>query len=311
LLSHDVETIAVVVVTFNSERLLADLVESLPVGLDGIDWHLTIADNASSDGSVATARRLAPYATVVETGRNGGYAAGINAAVAAARPRTAILVLNPDVRLMSGCGRELLRALRTAGTGVAVPRLVDAKGKLIASMRREPTVLRTLGDTVLGAHRAGRYRNLGENVMGDDAYQVESVTDWAEGSTLLLSSECWQTCGEWDESFFLYCEEAEYLLRARDRGLATRYTPLAHAIHLEGGGRLSPGLWTVLTLNRVRLFRRRNGRTRAAAFFGATLFREITRGLIGYRTSRIAVRSLLSPARWRQAPGPEMVQSIR
>jgi N-acetylglucosaminyl-diphospho-decaprenol L-rhamnosyltransferase len=143
-------TVAVVVVTYNSERLLEDLLSSFDDGLKGVSWHLTVADNASADASVRTARRLAPAATIVEMGHNAGYAAGINAGVRAAAPHSAILVLNPDVRLMPGCVAELLGALGP-DTGIAVPRLVDGNGKLIESMRREPSLLRAWGDALPGA----------------------------------------------------------------------------------------------------------------------------------------------------------------
>ena len=93
------ERVAVVVVTYHSSRLLADLVASLGPGLAGVPWQLVVADNASTDDTVAVLRSLAPAARVVEMGRNAGYAAGINAAVAAADPHTALLVLNPDIRL--------------------------------------------------------------------------------------------------------------------------------------------------------------------------------------------------------------------
>lgn len=43
--------IAVVVVTYNSAHLLADLLGSLQDGLAGLGWRLVIADNASADGS--------------------------------------------------------------------------------------------------------------------------------------------------------------------------------------------------------------------------------------------------------------------
>ena len=112
----------VVVVTFNSAHLLADLFDSLPAGLGDLPWRLVVADNASGDDSVAVVRRLAPTATVVPMGRNAGYAAGINAAVAAVGPGRATLVLNPDVRLAPGCVPELLRALDEDGVGIAVPR---------------------------------------------------------------------------------------------------------------------------------------------------------------------------------------------
>lgn len=305
------EIIAVVVVTYNSERFLVDLVASLSPGLAGVRWHLTVADNASSDGTVDALRQLAPDATIVEMGGNLGYAAGINAAVAAAAPHTAVLVLNPDVRLRPGCGRELLRAVRTPGTGIAVPRLEDGEGALTWSMRREPTILRTLGDTLLGADRAGRVPALGEAVTGNRSYQDERVIDWAEGSTLLISGECWQRCAPWDESFFLYSEETDFALRARDAGFATRFTPAARAVHLGGDSRVSSELWTLLTLNRVRLYRRRHGRARAFGYWAAVLLRELSRAVIGRRPSWAAVRALVSPTRLRETPGPDTIRAAR
>jgi N-acetylglucosaminyl-diphospho-decaprenol L-rhamnosyltransferase len=302
------ETVAVVVVTYNSAELLADLIESLPAGLAGARWHLTIADNASSDGSVRRARELAPAARVVETGRNGGYAAGINAAVAAAEAHTAILVLNPDVRLQPGCVAELLRTLRTPGTGIAVPRLIDAHGDLIESQRREPTVLRAFADAVIGGSRAGRYALLGEVVTDRRRYESPGVTDWAEGSTLLVSDECWRRCAPWDEYFFLYSEETDFALRARDAGLLTRYVPTAGAVHLEGGSGTTPELWTLVVLNRVRLFRRRHGMVQSTAFWAAVLLREGSRAVMGKRTSRAAVRALVSRRRFREPPGPDVVR---
>jgi GT2 family glycosyltransferase len=305
------EIIAVIVVTYNSEMLLPELLSSLTPGLAGVLWHLTVVDNASADRTVPTLRRLAPNANIVQTGRNAGYAAGINAGVAAAPPHTAVLVLNPDVRLQPGCVAELLRPLRTPGTGIAVPRLVDGDGSLIWSMRREPTLLRTTADAVLGANRAGRWGTLGEVVTDERRYARETVTDWAEGSTYLISKECWDRCGPWDESFFLYSEETDFALRARDAGLVTRYTPAATAVHLQGGSAQSPGLWMLLTLNRLRLYRRRHGRVAATAFWAVLFMRELSRAVLGRRPSRAAVRALVSPRRLRERPGPASIQVNR
>ncbi|MEV6302487.1 glycosyltransferase family 2 protein [Actinoplanes sp. NPDC051861] len=302
------ETVAVVAVTYNSERLLPDLIASLAPGLEGVGWHLTIADNASADDSVGAVRRLAPDATVVEMGRNAGYAAGINAAVAKAGPFTAVLVLNPDVRLTPGCIRTLLGVLRKEGTGIAVPLLVDGDGDLIHTMRREPAARRVLGDAFLGAVRAGRVAALGEMVTDESRYANETVTDWAEGSTVLISAECWERVAPWDESFFLYSEETDFALRARDAGLVTRFSPAAKAIHLEGDSKVSPALWTLLTLNKVRLYGRRHNRVLTAGFWASLLLREASRAALGKVPSRMATRALLSPSRLRELPGPETVQ---
>jgi N-acetylglucosaminyl-diphospho-decaprenol L-rhamnosyltransferase len=301
------EHVAVVVVTFNSSAVIRGLLLSLDAGFDGISWRLYVADNGSTDEVVKIIRAIVPEATIVELGENRGYAAGINAAVALASSFTAVLVLNPDVRLGVGSMVPLLGVLRTPRTGIVVPRLIDRNSKLILSMRREPTLLRAFGDLVLGATRAGRFRPLGEIVSDTQCYERESVADWAEGSTQLFSSECWRRCGAWDESYFLYSEETEFDLRARDEGYLLRFVPSAVATHLEGGSSSNPGLWALVAMNRVKLFRSRNGGFKSALFWFVTLLREGTRAVLGRKTSRAAVRALTSPTRMREERGRESV----
>ncbi len=296
---HREERVAICVVTYNSADLLAGLIESLPEGAGDVPWQLVIADNASSDDTVVMVRRLAPDARLVQLGRNAGYAAGVNAATRAADPFTAALVLNPDVRLDPGCLPELLTAIREPGAGIAVPRLADAAGELILSQRREPTVIRAFAEALIGAERAGRTARFGE-VVSDPAHYLEAtVVDWAEGSTQLITAECLRECGPWDESFFLYSEETEFDLRAGDHGFAVRYVPTARAVHLEGESAGSPGLWSLLVVNRIRLFRRRNGLPRAVAFWWAVVLRETSRAILGRATSRAALRPLVDPFRLR------------
>ena len=288
------ERVAVVVVLYNSADHLTDFVESLPAGLAGIDYELVAVDNDSSDDGPDLVERLAPGATVLRTGRNGGYAAGINLGVAAAGPHTAVLVVNSDVRLRPGCVAELLRRMRATNAGVVVPRLTDARGRLIESMRREPSVAHSFWDAVLSAKLAGRVHDLGETVTDPAAYEVEQRVDWAEGSTQLISRECWEACGPWDESFFLYCEETDFDLRARDAGLGTLYVPTAEAAHLEGGSSVQVDwLWRLQQVNRVKLFRRRNGRGATLLFWLVTLFREASRAALGRSKNRAATRGLL------------------
>jgi N-acetylglucosaminyl-diphospho-decaprenol L-rhamnosyltransferase len=303
--------VAVVVVTYNSAALLPDLIRSLPAGLGDLTWHLIIVDNASADETVRVAAQLRPDATIVQTGRNAGYAAAINAGVAAAPPHAYVLVLNPDVRLAPGCVPALRTALRAPGTGISVPLLTDGDGTRIDSLRREPSLLRILADALLGARRAGRLGRLGEVISDPNVYREEAVPDWAEGSTLLISAECLRHTGPWDESYFLYSEETEFALRARDRGFRIRYTPAAQAVHIGGDSRWSPALWALLVTNRVRLHRRRKGWLQGVTFWGLVLTREVSRSLLGKATSRAAVRALLSPRRMRETPGPHVLQPRR
>lgn len=300
--------VLVAVVTHDSADVLPGLLASLPAAMAGATWQTVVVDNASRDDSVAVARRLAPDARVLATGRNGGYAAGINAAVATGGPHAAVLVLNPDVRLDPGSVPILLAALREPGVGIAVPRLRDGTGARIDSQRREPTLLRALADAGLGAARAGRIGRLGEVVTDESSYAAACDTDWAEGSVQLVSAGCWSRVGPWDESFFLYSEETDFDLRAGDAGLSTRYVPTAGAVHLQGGSSGSVRLWPLLVVNRLRLFRRRHGLLAAVPFWLALVLREGGRAGLGRPTSRAALRALVDPTRLRKPAGPDWLR---
>lgn len=302
--------VAVVVVTYNSVDLVPDLVASLEAGMAGLSWELVVADNASQDGTVALVRELVPSATLVETGGNLGYSAGINAGVAAAGPHDAVLVLNPDVRLRPGCAATLFATLGDPQVGVAVPRLTGRDGGLIWSLRREPTLLRALGEAFLGANRAGRLPVLGEVVTNPQRYDVAGDTDWAEGSTQLISARCWAEVGPWDESWFLYSEETDYGLRVRDAGWRTRYEPAARAVHLEGASGTAPGLRALLLCNRVRLVRRRRGTAVGTAFWALTVVREAIRVVLGRSGTTVALRALMRPSVLRARRGPAWVASV-
>ncbi|GGW29255.1 glycosyltransferase family 2 protein [Streptomyces griseoloalbus] len=296
--------VAVVVVTWNSAPVLPGFLAALPDGMAGLDWRLVVADNDSCDDTVEVLRALAPDATLVRTGRNAGYAAGVNAALGAAGEYRAALICNPDIRMRQGCAERLVDALGD-GVGIAVPLLYEeGRDTPHHSLRREPSVLRALGEAVIGNTRAGRFPVLSELVTDPAAYRRRTRADWATGALMAISGECLAACGRWDESFFLYSEETEYCLRARERGYVTQLEPKAEAVHLGGDSQVSPRLWTLLTLNRVRLYRRRHGALATAAFRAAVLLRETSRAALGRPASRAAAAALARPGALRTTPGP-------
>lgn len=271
-------SVTIIVVTYNSEHDLLGFFEALPEGLVGVrKAEVVVADNASSDRSAEVVNELWPEATVVRMGRNAGYAAGINAAVTAAELSDAILVMNADIRLEERSVARLIETLRKPTIGIAVPRLVDGDGELLRSLRREPTVSRALGEAVLGGRLAGMYPALGEVIEDKESYDVATEADWASGCAMLISRACWDTIGPWDESLFLYAEDTEYSLRARDHGFRLELAPEATAVHLVGESHQVPRLWAMSVWNRYRLFRRRHGPLGSVAFRAALMLNEALR----------------------------------
>ncbi|MGW2522456.1 glycosyltransferase family 2 protein [Streptomyces sp. NPDC001617] len=296
--------IAVLVVTWNSASVLPGFLAALPDGMAGLDWRLVVADNDSADDTLEVLRTLAPDATVVRTGRNAGYAAGVNAALNAAGDHGGVLICNPDIRMRQGCAKRLVDRLGD-GVGIAVPLLYEeGHDTPHFSLRRESSVSRALGEAVIGNRRAGRFPSLSELVTDPAAYSRPTRADWATGALMAVSADCLAACGPWDESFFLYSEETEYCLRARDLGYATQLEPTAEAVHLGGDSQVSPRLWTLLTLNRVRLYRRRHSALATACFRGAVFLREASRAAFGRKASRMAATALLRPGALRATPGP-------
>ena len=110
-----------------------------------------------------------------------------------------------------------------------------------------------------------------------------------------MDRACNDALGGWDESFFLYSEETDYCLRARDAGWLTRYVPEATATHIGGQSGQSPRIHSMQILNRVRLYSRRHGPVASVAYWLLSIASELSWVLRGHRDSITAVRALLLP----------------
>jgi N-acetylglucosaminyl-diphospho-decaprenol L-rhamnosyltransferase len=291
-----VNQVTIVTVLHNSAAHLHAFLDALPAATEGVPaWQLIVVDNGSIDDGPAQVIARAPHAVVIRQ-ENLGYAAGINVGIGVAEPSQAVLVVNPDVTLGPGCVAALLDEIADPCVGIAVPLVYTPERRLVWSLRREPTVLRALGEAVLGGGRAGRFPALGEVVCDPSAYRRSARADWASGCVMLISRACLEAVGAWDERYFLYSEETDFALRARDAGLALRLTPSAVATHV--GGDVSPRLWSMLTVNRVRLFARRHRPAHTALFWGVVTINEALRAPFGPPIHRAALGALLRPSRW-------------
>jgi N-acetylglucosaminyl-diphospho-decaprenol L-rhamnosyltransferase len=286
--------VAVVVVTHNSANHLDRLLASLDPALGDLRYRVVFVDNNSSDETVARLRADG-RAEVLCQPDNRGFAAAVNVGLAQTTEAPAVLILNPDLALGVGCVPTLLATSRERGVGIVVPQMRTPGGAIFRSLRREPTVGRALGAAVIGGRVASRFPGLSETVGDDWSYQTPGDIDWATGAAMLVTRECAEATGPWDETFFLYSEETDFAYRARQAGFRVRFEPAAVLTHTGGDGMTSPRLRSMIALNRVRYFRRRHGPARSAAFYSSVLLNELSRGATGNRAARAAALALLSP----------------
>lgn len=281
--------VAAVVVTYNSEDHIDALLDSIPAAAGGLTYSVVVVDNGSSDGTLERLDGRTDCTVVRSTNR--GYAAGMNAAVAASPEADAVLILNPDATLDPDCVPVMLTVLRKPGVGIVAPRVREADGSLSPTLRRGPTMGRVGGLSFTGLPM------FTERIEDPKEYETEHEVEWAVGAILLVGSECFRALNGLDESYFLYSEETDMSLRAKDAGWATVYTPDAGAMHIGGGSGESATTHTMKILNRVRLYRRRRGTALASLYFALTVLIELRRAILGHDKSWPTARALLQPSR--------------
>ena len=102
--------VAVVVVTYNSASGMSLLIDDLRVAALDRPLRVIVVDNQSSDGTAGIVRAHTDV-RLIESRENLGYAGGINAALPFTGPCDAVLILNPNLRLMPDAITRLLGPL--------------------------------------------------------------------------------------------------------------------------------------------------------------------------------------------------------
>ncbi|GAA5083469.1 glycosyltransferase family 2 protein [Microbacterium yannicii] len=281
---------AIVIVSFRSAGDLRELLASVDQAAGGRTWHVTVVNNAVDDPLAAL---LEPHdqVTVVEAGANLGYSGGINVGRRSSPPSRWVVVLNPDLRLHAGA-LSALGAQLDSGAAAAVPLIHDERGDRMNSLRREPTLLRALGDALFGDGWPQRPAALSETVRDAGAYERPHSIDWATGAALSIRSEVYDAVGDWDSTrFFMYSEETDFARRIRESGGRIDFTPTSVVTHRGGGSGSSPQLDALLEVNKLRYYRKWH-RPAASAMFGLILV--LRNAIRPHRAgARAALRALL------------------
>jgi N-acetylglucosaminyl-diphospho-decaprenol L-rhamnosyltransferase len=196
--------LSIVTVIHRSAPHLRNLLASLDAHLP--DHELIVVDTGPDDGGAQLARDAG--AMVIDRRDNPGFGAANNAGVErATREHTALL--NPDITLTDG-GLE-----RLTGPGLHVPRLLgeDSVHPLPGSTRN---LLRAVTPGPLR-------RRIGEGAPA-----------WATAAALVAPTETLRQLGPFDPGIFLFAEDLDLCLRAREQGVPLVFHPDVALAHVGG-----------------------------------------------------------------------------
>ncbi len=225
--------ISLILVAHHSSGRLLGAVESFraEAGALGLPCEVLVVEQSEDAEEIAQVAGQAPDRLLVRPNR--GYAAGLNAGIAAAAGEV-LLLANPDVVFGPGSLAALLAALE-AGWDVVGPQFA------LAGWRFPPADEQTPGEELrrFAASRGGaawdrflrrevrRWRRVWESPA---PVAVAALS----GALLAVRAATAARIGAWDEGYFLYFEENDWLLRARRLGMRLAVAPAARVEHAWG-----------------------------------------------------------------------------
>jgi glycosyltransferase involved in cell wall biosynthesis/GT2 family glycosyltransferase len=272
----------VVVVAYGAPHLLRQALAPL-VG----KFPLTVVDNSS----LPEIREITELAggRYLDPGRNGGFAAGVNHALAHRQaPGADVLLLNPDAVVSPDDVAVLQRALH-AGPRIASvgPAQVDQVGTPARVVWPYPSPVATWIEAV----GLARFR------------RTPPARSFVVGSVLMLRADALTDVGGLDERFFLYAEETDWAYRANRRGWRHVAVPAARAVHVGGATSTDPARREVhFHASLERFLRKHHGAlgwqvARAGAIAGAATRSLVLRGDARHAARRRLRLYLVGPVR--------------
>jgi N-acetylglucosaminyl-diphospho-decaprenol L-rhamnosyltransferase len=207
---------ALVTVTYNSSQ---DLKEHWAHARSlGVDW--IVVDNGSSDDSALVAEGLG--ARVARLPRNMGFSAANNIAAEMARA-DCLIFLNPDVQATAE-GITHLAQIAVDLDACVAPQLINPDGTEQENGRYAPYLYRKF----LHYFGSGASRTAYEIVAAPG--ELKQVT-WVIGAAIAVPASIFRQIGGWDPTFFVYYEDSDICLRARDHGYLTLLSGGVRWIH--------------------------------------------------------------------------------
>ncbi|MHB1389997.1 MAG: glycosyltransferase family 2 protein [Thermoleophilia bacterium] len=271
----DSNQVWVIIVSFNSFQDTADCLRSLAFA----SWprlRVVLVDNGSTDGSGQKLAAAFPDVTHLRSPQNLGFAGGSNLGIRAALDAGAdfICLLNNDTLVDPGFIEPLVeRASATPAAGIIGGRILyDEPGDIIwyAGGRIDP--------------RSGFTSHRGQDEPDGPDFDAPDFTDYVTGCFFFTRASLYRELGLLDESYFMYCEEVDFCLRAGRAGYRCFYEPRAvirHRVSRAMGGAYRPVFYYYQTRNLMRAYGT-HLKTGAGAGVGvpsvAALFRHLVAG---------------------------------
>jgi hypothetical protein len=222
--------LSVIIINYNTKERVKECARSLIKYTEGIVYEVIVIDNCSTEQGGQQILLEFPQFRFIQNQENAGFAKANNKAARLATGRN-ILFLNPDVILFDNALGALVHFIDSRGdAGVVGPKLYRNLNKDYHSLYVKFTSPFKIFTWHLPLHRFFSkfyYTHFCNN-------KIAHSVDWVCGAALLIKKDLWVELQGFDEKFFLYCEDEDLCLRAKQKGYKIFYYPQAEIVHLGG-----------------------------------------------------------------------------
>ena len=223
------EKVAIVILNWNGEKMLRQYLSSV-LQYSQDEATVYVADNASTDGSLAMLRADFPIVKLIELDKNWGFAEGYNQALRQIEAEY-YLLLNSDIEVTPYWLTPMI-ALMDSCRDVAAcqPKLLSIHDRhAFEYAGASGGFIDRLGYPFC----RGRVFETVEQDRGQ--YDDQADVHWATGAALMIRSEDYWAVGGLDGRFFAHNEEIDLCWRLRIRGRRIVCVPESHVYHVGGG----------------------------------------------------------------------------
>lgn len=219
--------VAVVILNYNGvkmlERFIPAVLDCSPVA------EVIVADNCSTDDSVAMLQRCYPNVGIIQLEKNWGFAEGYNRALKQVDAEY-FLLLNSDVEVTDGWLAPMIECLDSDKSIAACqPKLLDYKHK---------THFEYAGAAggFIDCYGYPFCRGRIFDTVEEDKGQYDAICDifWATGAALMVRADDYRSAGGFDGRFFAHMEEVDFCWRLRARGRRIVCVPQSVVYHVGG-----------------------------------------------------------------------------
>lgn len=228
--------LSIVVVSYNTREMTLACLRSVFDQAQSLDFEVIVVDNASGDGSAeAIDDAFSDRVHLIRSNCNLGFASANNLAAENARGHF-LLLLNPDtVVLDHAVDRLLAFAHGHPDAGIWGGRTLFPDGTLNPGSCWSRQSLWSLLTQLSGLSALLR-RTTACNPEGIGAWNREGIreVDIVSGCFLLIRRALWEGLGGFRKDFFMYGEDADLCLRAKNAGVRSLVTGEATIIHYGG-----------------------------------------------------------------------------